>query len=1098
MGDDSDGDSDNDSGNDGDNGIGFPNQESEFNGEKHNQDYQHDLRSMLETQEAYQLGLDYRPQDSSSIPMDISDGPTPTPALSPDGERPTWIAEKIVSMLRSNGHYSLFREMYDIDNLGLEITENLPSTTPHEIAPLTDNNELSLPSSVQLSESTLPTSLPSEPISVERLLENMHILDAAPHPPSSAPYPDAESPGDAPTTEESSSSILTPRTPYVLNMKHMAKPEDRYQHIHTAAERQFMYCGHGPEENSDSRVRVDVELDAQSPSTFSQSFDVDSFVGQTTSLAVSRHGITFYPQQRSVPNITTSFHLTPRQIRLTDEQQKEHLLTFDICDIPNWLLGSLAGSSWLTINVFFPGLVEYADNKRRGDGQGRHLRHVDFRQFFDLVFLPSVVRAVSVVYSQSYPKSANHARANSRARYQELRTVKLEALPQHQNLGYQIPASALPAIQAHMERLVNALDLKLTRFRNFFFVIHSKGTKLDHRKSLSWDTTSERFQTWLADNFHMEHFDHDSTFLDLGKATVPSHTSIDNERDPQGLAGQSLFWRQPFVEKFFPWLNDQSTDGYSFKPTIYPWVFLKGVCSGTAETKPKSQLRKQGLLYVQLYNSFKDITAAADTYAFSNRDLENISLSPRILKGLQKVANAVSCNIDTLIAGYIAARQRCDFSLRASEEASSGVREEYRMSLTLFFQVDRLMREQGPINCPPPANPTAIGWIALATGVTIAWYRWNLNKFNFAFELIHSINHADWITFDHTRTMIMFIQLIHSFLGCHNPNRYPSIWKSLLSTERDGRFIRHGLGVRDNMTSFGYGWINNVLDWETMTIAPTFSRSMDFERTTLSGVYKKNYGLFRHTYDDLIATHRASCWLRDFGSVPECRTYILEYLQQLCLRAFRRDVFNTLKKSLNSESVTRSQAVSGKVPLSHYALSTSLTGRGATHITITNAPNQKIRRYSELFAYLWEPDASPRGPWASKGYRMLYQECQTTIHQHSSPAVVLHWKDGLRDHLRVTHWLLPYPDLSSLVSKHQKTGQYRWWSNYDKAVDEFNCSYTGETQFLLPASVRHEWPTAAWADVTAKGTIYTMLFNISPLTGSIRCRRRTTVHARRH
>jgi hypothetical protein len=155
-------------------------------------DYDIELLSR-ETREAYQIELDYYPRDSSSISMEISDGPTPTPISSPtpipDEEQPTWVIEKIVSMLRSNGYYSLFKEMFDVDNLGLEIAENLPSITSDETVSATDDNELSLPSDVQSCEPALPIPPPSEPISIERLLENMHIFDAIPHPSSSAPHP---------------------------------------------------------------------------------------------------------------------------------------------------------------------------------------------------------------------------------------------------------------------------------------------------------------------------------------------------------------------------------------------------------------------------------------------------------------------------------------------------------------------------------------------------------------------------------------------------------------------------------------------------------------------------------------------------------------------------------------------------------------------------------------------------------------------------------------------------------------------------------------------------------------------------------------------
>ncbi|GIC90381.1 uncharacterized protein Aud_006815 [Aspergillus udagawae] len=49
-------------------------------------------------------------------------------------------------------------------------------------------------------------------------------------------------------------------------------------------------------------------------------------------------------------------------------------------------------------------------------------------------------------------------------------------------------------------------------------------------------------------------------------------------------------------------------------------------------------------------------------------------------------------------------------------------------------------------------------------------------------------------------------------------------------------------------------------------------------------------------------------WMTEFSSIPTCQDYLQKYLRQLCLCAFRKDVFTQIKALLKPESATAALA----------------------------------------------------------------------------------------------------------------------------------------------------------------------------------------------
>ena len=83
------------------------------------------------------------------------------------------------------------------------------------------------------------------------------------------------------------------------------------------------------------------------------SFDVDSFLGFLTSLAVARHGLLYQPSPQARQNLTTDVHIG-LDVSEPGAASESGASFTTLREVPHLFLGRLAGSENVAIYVFFP------------------------------------------------------------------------------------------------------------------------------------------------------------------------------------------------------------------------------------------------------------------------------------------------------------------------------------------------------------------------------------------------------------------------------------------------------------------------------------------------------------------------------------------------------------------------------------------------------------------------------------------------------------------------------------------------------------------------------------------------------------------------
>ncbi|PVH90415.1 hypothetical protein DM02DRAFT_678624 [Periconia macrospinosa] len=115
--------------------------------------------------------------------------------------------------------------------------------------------------------------------------------------------------------------------------------------------------------------------------------------------------------------------------------------------------------------------------------------------------------------------------------------------------------------------------------------------------------------------------------------------------------------------------------------------------------------------------------------------------------------------------------------------------------------------------------------------------------------------------------------------------------------------VHEGLGFCDNMRRHGYAWFMDKIDWETMTFRQTIRPIHDIQDPSMQSAYHARYSQIRDVRIDFIRADKTYQWMTEFSAVPACLDLLGEYLEQLCLCAFGKDIFAFIQHLLHKDHV---------------------------------------------------------------------------------------------------------------------------------------------------------------------------------------------------
>ncbi|SPJ87886.1 uncharacterized protein FTOL_12355 [Fusarium torulosum] len=680
--------------------------------------------------------------------------------------------------------------------------------------------------------------------------------------------------------------------PEILGSDTIASQKDDLTGKLSPESRRQVFCG------IDSRDKVPyVYLDEDERVTDNAgiTFDIDSVVAFPSNIAVAKQGIHWLPTQMAVSDFQSDLHLQSIPVTYTDTSGKQHQVHRPVYHIPHYTFGRLIGFEDISLFLLFPKLY-------REEQKCSKIRDEDFRLWMDGILLPAIYKCYSAAHVQHYPSSYDHGRYNSTARGVEGLSQRVHPVGREQRLVYFLQPDALEEVWAHITTAIR--DPGFQQFEDIIILLQGKNLKV-LIKDVTWDKMMKRFRNYWTSAVD-ETYTTTEVYFDIGKETCPQQASrvvpwsqlaagvMDS---PTEKRAETLLYRRCCLESYASQVNNRpANDRGTQKQVFYPFSMLRDTGSLTIETGKRSSRRAAGLLYSQFYSSVKEVFAAGNVYPFTNTAIETLALDKKLRKTWELVGGGLSHQPAALIKAYLYTKLRCHYALLGSMQKSFGIREEHRVSKELFHAIDSRIRSrelhEKRLIIPTDDNSP---YYSFTSDTLLRWVRWNINKFCLGFEMVYSFQDPHFVTWEHTRIMLMFLRCLRFSYTGGLIQKVGGCWQDVRqqpdARQPNGLRRHEGLGFKLTMEKYGYAWFLDKIDWNTLTFRQPYAAYMMFNNPSMQNVYRARYHQVRDVRIDFIRVNKAYQWMLEFSSISTCLNLMERYLRELCLCAFRKDVF---------------------------------------------------------------------------------------------------------------------------------------------------------------------------------------------------------------
>ncbi len=789
----------------------------------------------------------------------------------------------------------------------------------------------------------------------------------------------------------------------------------------TPAQWQSTFCGISPRYNHPLNVCLHAEeTQAVEPHV---AFDVDSFLGFVSSLAAARQGLRYQPAPQARQNLAADVHI---QMPVFEENDNpEHIPRSSLAmlkDIPHFLVGRIEGGHDIVVYILFPHLHTAGD-------KFVSLTQQQLSRWLDRIFHPAIHRYCEAHYTQHLPASYEHAFSNSRAYQVEERLVDTASYQGQQAISYFLAPEYLEQIWSEILNTITDTP-GLGDFRDAQLFFAAKGTKLQFKTSPSRPTlldALENFQAYFERIIDLDFVYLDRFYVDIGKEICPRVSLLPSQRGSIGDEAQVYLWKRCCLEHYIRWLYDgQPPAANGPGRRFFQQSMLRDACNLTSLTPRRSRLHQGGLIYSQFYSSVKEVIDAAKSYPFQNDGLEEMALDPQIRQGARQVIGGRRRSVQIVQRAYTASKHRAHSALRDSVQKSFGLREEHRVSWSLFqgllTRLSSTPREDLEIildDCPSYA------W-AVKTEIYLNFLRRNSDKFATGFEFLLARCHQQFVTWEQTKMLAMFLRGLRFALGSYQLKRESALWWS----RREGRAQEnglvqtwYGLGFCNTLRRYGYCWIEPRIDWSQLVFHSPITDNILFGNNVLRDQYLRRGGAARHFFDITRKLELALGWLEQYHENPDIQTRLIWWMVHLCLQQFRIDTLRGIKSEIIEEE--REEALQGIRPFCfEYIDQIMLDG-----VYLISGNRCDFKEPSLLGDFLFSfNDGRTRTHWEDRPFRVLYRRAVTVLLSRAGGVVLKQaFSRRLWRTLYAFHWILPYP-CAEVFTQTTKQGQRMWYS----------------------------------------------------------------------
>lgn len=376
--------------------------------------------------------------------------------------------------------------------------------------------------------------------------------------------------------------------------------------------------------------------------------------------------------------------------------------------------------------------------------------------------------------------------------------------------------------------------------------------------------------------------------------------------------------------------NHQAADlGQKFakvRITEYQFGATKDVGSITIETPASHPMRKDGLAFVQLYATHKNLYDAQGQFPYPHDDDSGIclALDHLTLEGLSSIVHRPTPVINTSRESWRASGYRLTYANLVEHSQDFPIRLEARMSRTLRLKIIDELRarragherqvtsEPGNVYRSRPGCPFYLH----ETRDVCRFIHVNVITHGRLFQEIIGRSSQGTLESNHQKLAAIVNMLQKFTYSSTNLRQYPRLWKSMQRTNdqdedetnqvsdddeppSEKRFKEtFGLGLKTTIEKYGYGYMDpDVIDWGELRFTSTRVASLCPRASDALSGYKARRWERKRVKDFMEEINDLLWSIKRERNSPEVRTLLLHALAFRLIKRFLQDVCEQLLSS---------------------------------------------------------------------------------------------------------------------------------------------------------------------------------------------------------
>jgi len=234
--------------------------------------------------------------------------------------------------------------------------------------------------------------------------------------------------------------------------------------------------------------------------------------------------------------------------------------------------------------------------------------------------------------------------------------------------------------------------------------------------------------------------------------------------------------------------------------------------------------------------------------------------------------------------------------------------------------------------------------------------------------------------------------------------------------------VKEGMGMQETMERCGLGWFLPKINWATRRLAPPHGENILVGNVLMHAEYKRRWQAVKDLRDVFVRFNQAEGWYHqhDVQTHPRRLEKWLEYLHVLNIEQFDLDVWKAMQAAhkRTQELSPIALTCNSNVSYCYKGMKDLFLVNGVVsppHLVTGNKMRFETVGHLLNFLFLWEDREERRG-WSSKPYRVILQKSFELVKRRLGDLSAREWLDKFFHLVRLTHWILPYPSNTSLIS----------------------------------------------------------------------------------